>query len=260
MNNLFPIYKLQFLLALKQLKEYKADFYMGLLTYTVTTLSYFVFYIVFQELSAEILNWTYYDFMLFFFIGMLTSLALRFFWVRPLVNIVKHGNLNTVLSKPVKPYFFIIIADLRGSFIPFTFIFLLIVISMSFFESSYSNHFLASLILIIGFIVQILFLNIIFSLAFFTKGLVNYLFKLYYQNLNTLIEAYTPKFFESSKFVHIIYLFPVSFIDYFFIEILKGNTETMFFYLPYFLLFGLICLIILIIQWKVGLKKYEAFG
>jgi hypothetical protein len=101
---------------------------------------------------------------------------------------------------------------------------------MTFLHGSYSNYMLAFLILFLGFFVQVLFLNVIFSLAFFTKGLVTYLFKMYYQNLNTLVESYTPKFFEQSKFVHFVYLFPVSFIDYFYncVHYIKSKHNVMY--------------------------------
>ncbi len=260
MGNLISVYKVQFLMALKQLKEYKIDFYMGLVTNIIVSLSYVLFYLVFDNLSGGILDWEYYDFILFFFMSFFTSLLLRFFWVRSMVILLNNGNLNMVLSKPVNTFFFVIIKDLRGSIIFFTFFLGLITILLSITNTSYSNYILAYSIALIGFLIQAIFLNVIFSMAFLTKGLVKYLFSIYYHNLNTAVETYTPKFFEETNLKYLAYMFPVSFIDYFFIEILKGNTTEVLLYLPYFLLFGIICLMILILQWHYGLKKYEAFG
>ncbi len=259
-TNIFSVYKIQFILALKQLKEYKIDFFMGFLVNVSLTITYLFFYYFFNDLSNGILDWNFYDFILFFFMGFFSSLFLRFFWVRMLVFILKRGKLNTILSKPVNPFFFLVLHEIRGSFIPFTFILFIITLSLIFISQDYSNFLFAFLIVLIGFLIQVLFLNVIFSMAFFTKGLVNYLFEIYYRNLNSTVETYTPKFFENTKIVELVYLFPVAFIDYFFIEILKGRTTEVFVYLPNFLFFGLICFIILLIEWHYGLKKYEAFG
>lgn len=44
------------------------------------------------------------------------------------------------------------------------------------------------------------------------------------------------------------------------IEILKGKFDLIFSYLYWFLLIIIIAFLLLIFQWKIGLKKYEAFG
>lgn len=60
-------------------------------------------------------------------------------------------------------------------------------------------------------------------------------------------------------FAMLTYLLPTSFYGYLTMEVLKGNLIILeYFNLAAYLFLILLC--ILYFQWKIGLKKYEAFG
>jgi hypothetical protein len=169
------------------------------------------------------------------------------------------GKLNTILTRPVSSYYFLSISNLRGSVIPFTIAYSILTILLVILNKEYSHYILAFFSVTIGFLVQVQLLNMIFSMSFFIKE-SGFLFKLYYHNLNLAVETYTPKFFEKTSFSFVMNMFPVAFICYFFVEILNGRTQDFWYYLPFFVLFGISCCIIIKILWYYGLRKYEAFG
>lgn len=245
--------------AWKQNKEYPANIISGTFAEIVATLTYLLFYVILQDLGSEILNWNYYDFVVLYLMASFSSLLLRFFWLRSLRKNLISGDLNILLTKPFNPKSYIFLKSLTGSVIFYTGVYGLATLIFVSINGTYSNHHIALLSFILGFIVQVLFLNVLFSTVFFIKE-NSFLFNIYYRNIHLVVEMYTPKFFEKSFLFNIVYLFPATFINYFFVEALKGRTESFFIFLPYFIAFGTICLVTLKIQWHYGLKKYEAFG
>ena len=65
--------------------------------------------------------------------------------------------MNSILTKPVNPYFFSTASDIRGSIIPFTVLFFITVLIMIILNNTYSNYLLAIAITLIGFIMQVIF-------------------------------------------------------------------------------------------------------
>ena len=244
-------------LALKQNKEYKINLVMGFLANVTVTLAYFLFYFVYTNISNEFLGWKFYDFALMLLILLTASLGLRMFCIFLFQRTLLTGTMNLYLIRPVNP-FFMSLSKFTGSIVFYTTLWFLISIIFVLI-GNYQNYLLALLCFVIGFVGHVLIINNILSLSFFMKE-NDFLLTLYYHEFVNTIESFTPKVFENLFFGNVLYLVPISFVGYFVIEILKGNTTQFYIYLPWFIGVIFVSFIVLIIQWHYGLKRYEAYG
>ena len=138
--------------------------------------------------------------------------------------------------------------------IPLSFIVLLIIILFG--DYNLVNIFLAFSLLIIGTLLEIIYVNFFASTAFFIKEnswLSELSNKIIFTN-----EEFTPKVFE--KLSLFFYLLSTSIYGYFVIEFLNGRFSLFLHFIPYIIVFYSILAISTYFMWKVGLEKYEAFG
>jgi len=246
-------------LGLTEMKEYPSNNIAGLISNFSLMGTYIIFYFVFAEIILfKSLNWEKYDFIVLFMLLLTYALFLRFFSLSDFQNQLLRGELNNYLVRPINPYSIASTKNLRGSIILNFLIFLGLTIFVLIY-GNYSNYIFAFIIGSLGFITHTLIINNIFSLSFFMKK-GDIFYDLYYKQYFTTIESYTPKMFENTLLKHIVYLTPASFIGFFIIEVLKGRFELVLQYLLPFIFLTIVSLLLLIVQWHYGLKKYEAFG
>lgn len=254
-NNFFEIFKERMRQGLKENKEYKANFY-SILFFDIALL--FVFMLFFQIYSSMIgsdLNWTSFDFVVYYLTLFFGSKIKWFFSLQFLREHLIAGDLNMHLTKPLNIFLFEnmrMISGVNIIFIPLA----LILFIISVLYGNYNHLFFAITLLLIGSIFEVIFINFIESTSFFIKDnrfLSDMGYRLIYTN-----EKYTPKAFE--KLTNIFYFLSTSIYGYFVIEILNSRFDQFFYFLPYIILIYFCFSILTYFMWKIGLKKYEAFG
>jgi hypothetical protein len=88
----------------------------------------------------------------------------------------------------------------------------------------------------------------------------SWLFRVGIFEVDKIGRQFTPKLFENYFTLNIFYLLPSGIGGYVLVEILNGNLEIIYenilfiFISIFFLILGIY------VMWKIGLKKYEAFG
>lgn len=252
------IFFIKCIISLKENKEYKTQLWFVILFDTILFFMMMIFYIVYGNLVFEFLEWSSYDFMVFFLIQLLTAKVLWLHFLRYFSTRLVRGDLNQVLVKPVNSYFFTNTLQINGANIVTGIVLFFIIVFFLIF-GHYNNILLASLIWLIGTIFYIVYYNFFASLAFFMKS-SDYILDMANSKLNFVVEEYTPKLFLNSGFRWIAFLLPGSFYGFFTIEALKGRFDLLFKFLPFILLFWTVLTLFLVIAWKIGLKRYEAYG
>ena len=241
--------------AFKQLKEYSVNFWSVFVFDIVLFFVYLLFYSVILGISSEFLPWNFLDFILFYFsISLITKLT-YFFRIKYFSSKLINGDLNVWRTKPINTFIAISMQN-KDSAIYTTFLYIF-PLGYIFYIGDNSNYFLAFLLLFFSLIYYIFFIAFFQSLAFFIKR--NEVFVKTSNQLHYLNEQFTPKVFEKSLLVF-LYFLPSALFGYFFIEFLNERFEEFF---KYNLGIGLSFLFFIFgtyILWKVGLKKYEAFG
>ena len=258
MGNLLAVSKEKIRVALKVLFEYKANLYSVFIFDFFLVFAYGFFYFIFGEFIFEILGWSNYDFILYFIAVFLSSkckwgLSLMFFSSRLL-----NGKLNTLLTKPVNPYFYqTLFYDRGGSniiYVPFLFVVFFIV--SLFLNYNIYLSLISMLVILLGILLEILVINFLESLAFFIKKnefLVNLFLNVLFFN-----ETYTPKLMASMT--NLFYLLPTSIYGFFVIELLNNRYDLFLTLLPWFILSCVVLSVLIKLLWVFGLKRYEAYG
>lgn len=245
-------------LALKENKEYKAQFWSVVLFDLILVCVILIFYTIYGNLINSILNWNLIDFFLLFCFQLLAG---KFFWMHNLrffSQRLLQGELNLYLVRPINSFFISSIKFISGSNI-LTGIVLFVITIGTIFTNSYENILLSILIWFLGSIYYLIFVDFLYSFGFFIKE-SNFLVDLFNYELNFAIESYTPKMFENSLFKYIAFLLPSAIYGFFAVEALKGRFDLLMYFLPYILISFFIMLFGVILMWHYGLKKYEAFG
>ena len=257
--------KCQMILSFKSLREYKANFFLGIFSTIMFTLIGFVFVFAIETAFRDILDWSFKEYFFFIIIHGFTVLWSAMFWFD--LNLDKHilsGSINAYLTKPINPfiqYLFsvshIFLAAGELIYTPMLIYFLIFV---------YIDYTFVILLKLALFV----FLNIIFyisvyrmleSIAFFFKN--SKVFFKFYNSYSNTFDRYPAIIFNQSKFLYFfVFLSVNAYSGTFATEILFNNISSQFYWLLIKILFSLsmICIFILILNWKIGLKKYEGFG
>ncbi|MCH8519161.1 MAG: ABC-2 family transporter protein [Nanoarchaeota archaeon] len=256
----FQIIKENIIIGFKQAFEYKANLYSSLIAaITDTFLSIFIF-LIFIELT-ESFSMSINEIIFFILIK---QTGLDFFWALQkgkykVFNMVTKGDFNLLLTRPVNIFILYTFREFKArwliiSILYFVVLFLFVLVIG---EDIFKFLFVALFsILCYGY----LLISIIYgaeSFGFFkinVKG--NQI-----GGLNLTLAGFPPTIFEQFTYRFFLFLFPL---------ILFGVSTFYYFgriSLDYFLFSILIAIVLSIvfnlatyIMWKIGLKKYEAFG
>lgn len=241
----------------KSLLEYKANLYAVLFFDTIVTIVFGFFFFIFGEFVFEILGWVERDFIFYFILLLVAAKCKWFFSLMNFSQRLLLGELNLVLTKPVNSFFFECMRNMTGATvvtIPLAFICFLG--CCFYFKVSWFLVLSSILVLMLGVIFEIIWVNFFESFAFFVKRnefLVFLYFRLIFFN-----EKYTPKIMESvSKWS---YLLSTSIYGYFVIEILNDRFDVFFNFLPWIFGVGVVVGFLTYFMWVIGLKRYEAYG
>ncbi len=237
-------------------KEYKADFYSMMAFDIFHMVTMMIFFSVIMTLTSDFLNWNLTDFFLFF---MFNLLMWKILWIHNLRGFEKNllkGELNTSILRPLNIYYQESSRHINYQNMISGFIMLLIIIYVTI-VNNYSNPVSGILFFFFGCIYFMVFFNFFKSFCFFMKSndFETIIFK-----TNSVVRQFTPKAFSNLSTSSIFYSMPATVSSYFAIEILKGNYNELFFYMPTITIILIAMLLSIYIMWFIGLKKYEAFG
>lgn len=254
----FEVFITKSLISLKENKEYKTQLWSVILFDIMIFLVMIFFYSVFGELVFEFLNWSTYDFLIFFCLNMLAAKVIWMHFLKVFASRLLNGELNLYLVRPINSYFMANSMTINGANIVTGLAYLLLTILLIYF-GNYSYYLLAFLIFILGCIYYLIFHNFIASLAFFMKS-SEFLVNLVNRRLNFAIEEYTPKLFYKTPFQWIAFSMPSAFYAFFVMEALNGRFDLLIEFSIYLLGVFIVLFIGLIFEWHYGLKRYEAYG
>ena len=241
--------------AFKQIREYPANFFSIFYFDIVLTIVYLLFYSVFQNLASLFLDWTYIDFILFLISISLVTKSMYFFIILGFRDKLLSGELNLWKSKPIHPFIGISSRSKDGA-IYTTFIFVPFLIFFCLY-GDYENIFLGFFLLILSLIYYVVYIDFLESLAFIMKE--NSFMIRIGKDVAYLNERFTPKVFENSLLFILFYL-PTALFGFYFIELVNGRYDYLIQHMFGIILFFLFFLFGTYVLWKIGLKKYEAFG
>lgn len=253
--------KERIIIGIKTSKEYKANFWVGLISHLFFTLSLGIaIYIVINVVGLIDLTLLELIFLMLHAQTMAMFFGL-FRWGNKLQKVLLAGDLNSYLTKPRNTFIKYFFDHIPYFAIPYPAIdfLLLLLFSLYFGILDVSKYLIIVLLSIPGGIFFISIFRLFDSFAFFMKEnkfLVRsyYVIERGYEQFPVIIfkeKLYTLGFFVG----HSLYgIFPVL---YYFDKIsLNTILEVYFYVIPVTLLL----LVGMIVSWKIGLKKYEAFG
>lgn len=253
----------QFSILLKKNTEYKANLYMALINNFGLLTSEIIFLSVLYSNFSEIINWQYHEFVFYIIImNFMTRISGTFWFAMRLRNQLIKGTLNTYLTKPINiftQYIFNTLA-IQASLVSLIYAIALIVYLIYY----YQIIDIARLTLLIPFLTLAGFFTVIIlryfdSIAFFIKQ--NQFITQIYTSMNQLVKNYPIIIFDN--FINKIgYILGMAYFGAYSTQFLFGHMDyTEFFNLNLILIILTIILsTLLYTNWKIGLKKYEAFG
>lgn len=254
--------KVNLFILKKQVFEYKVNFWIDFSS-QILFLSLGIFFLYLWQINfGDVIGWTFLDFILFFTsIDTIWCLAGIFFWKGNLFNAITRGELNNSLIRPLNPFFAENFGKLELTGLTMTLMNIpILVLIFSQMEIEIINYFkfiFSSLALTIFYITFHYFIH---SIEFYFKRSSSLLRKVSFEIHNTL-SSYPFQFFQKFNFKYLLMFIPTLYVGSLLIPIVKG-TEIWNLELQLLILFSLNLLFSVgtWINWKFGLRKYEAFG
>ncbi len=254
-------FKANFQLMLKQLIEYKTNLYSYLFMMLIFTISSFIMVFLLHNSIGDVIGWQYYDYLLLasilYFIYAIGGL---FFWDKNLSHMLLSGKFNFYLNKPGNIFFNYLLSYIsEWAFLSLLVKGILSIGIILFFQIKIHNLNLVilSLITITLFIISLM--SFFESLAFFMKksNEITQPFWAVEWNFYNYPAPFMKKYYSKL----ILFIFP-SFLGGSLIIPLIRNYEVYNIELQFLIIIitTIILSIITIINWKIGLEKYEAFG
>lgn len=255
-RNLYFLYE-RYKQAFKENSEYKINLWSAIGINIVTLIIGFIFFDVYSNvLGNDILDWNIKDFFIYMLITLAGSKSFHIFSLKRFNISLVTGKLNVALIRPINPFIYMSVSELRGPVL-IVFPMLLLSIFLALFFYDYANVFFFFLFFVFGFFYFSMYNNIFQLLAFFMMN------NIYYIDLasqtNGISRQYIPKTFDGFSF-NFFYFLPSSIFGYFNILILKDNILDVLVFIPYLIGSFVLMLLISFLLWKIGMSKYEAFG
>ena len=249
------------LIGLKEIIEYKLNFYSSLstsiFTFLTTIFSLLIFKDNFYFLNLDI------NIILFFVLFSETIICffLMFFKGKniSIFDCLIRGEFNNYLTRPINILLHFIFKGVKIRwFINSVFYFCILLIFLEIQSLSFSKFFLILFLsLIIGYFF-ICFIYFLDSLSFFYNS-TNLLF--FFFEINVNVRKFPPTFFDKFEYKFFLYLLPLSlfvFPTLYYFHLISLNYLLKI--LLIILLVSIILTFLVILLWKKGLEIYGAFG
>lgn len=253
-----------FIISFKAPIEYKANFYMTLINGLAFIPALILFgYVLFSVILNQF-SWTILEYVLFIFlIDIYMDITGYFHAGRSLENLIKSGDLNMYLTKPTNPFISYVFAKSFNTslFIAITTLSYSIILLVLGFTTTILDFLLGVFLFLMLCLIGTLFYQFLISFTWFI-----YESDFFFRDLKWRIEyevlgRYPALFFEKWSFLFLIMIFPAYYISSWLIPILSfSQIKVEYFEILILISMTFISIIGIIINWKYGLKRYEAFG
>lgn len=244
----------KFKIALLENREYKINLVMVLL-FDISILIATLTLLLALEKTANITNWTSSEYIFFLILTLFNGKINFAITFRGFSQTLLSGDFNLFAIRPISPFLFLLTQRFNGANLA-SLIFLVtpLMIVLSLFKE---NIFLGYLILLIGIIQCTLLFWLIEIFAFFVKD-ADFV-AIPTRKLTWFFEEYLPTFFKNTSFFYLLGLVPSVVFGFLATEIFVNNFQYLFL-IKYSLISIPILIVLNIILWKKGIKKYEAYG
>jgi ABC-type uncharacterized transport system permease subunit len=251
--------KANLFIMFQSMKEYKSNLYSVFLIQIVfVSISYFIMFLIASNFG-DVIGWSYLDFIIYTaLIKMITQAVGFFIWGNSISASILSGSLNTHLLRPTDIKFQYYFSNLSSSaFIFFIFSVLEVIILLLFFDSNFQISLFFLLIIFLLFVYQFLFFQVIETLGFYYKQLDQQILKLIYP-INSTLSSYPIDFFNKMRFKEILFIIVYSLLALLLFPSTYHYDKNMVLLITLMLI--VVFFVIFTLNWKNGLKKYEAFG
>jgi len=262
MNKNFLIFLTGIFLRFKQIREYSINLYLGILS-NLTFMTILIFsYSILKVKFSEIFYWSWTEYIFFMFL-LEIFLFLFAVWFTSFRSVLLSGELNTYLTKPVNTILYYVIRHMKiwQFTVGICYLVLFIIYLMFFIPEINISRFLISIIFSIFGGILLLFISSFNEfISFFFKD--NRFVKDPFFTMSMTYSYYPFSFFNGNFIKLLGFLMPLSFYavistDYYF-----GYINFLELLNYFYILLGLIVFFSLssYFLWKIGIKKYEAYG
>lgn len=257
-----------FKISFKQTIEFKSNFYSAFILNCVFFGVIVLFSKVFFDVVGLNLGWSFSDFILFGFLLNLLFDVSGFFWygyMGNLVNQIKTGDINSYLTKPGNQFFLFL---LKPRYNPIVFVVLDLIcylIFLSFLtDFVFVNVFYGVLILIFAIVFNVFLVHFLMSFSWIFVELGGVLMnRIYWDSIQENLRNYPFQiFYQNSSLFLVLSFLPMSLVSLVLVPVFSKGDFSGFDFFNFYYLFGFIffMVLVLIFNWKYGLKIYEAYG
>ncbi len=259
----FAYLKENIIITWKTLIEFKYNLAFSIIEHTIYILTHIFLFFLLINNFGDIIGWNMHDFFIFFIMTEITYIiAGLFIWKDTLNLYIVRGDLNTFLFRPQNPYIAFFYSSLNN------YAFLLLIIDSIYYTTAILllnielyNLLLSSLVFILITILYIVNIEMIRSFDFLAKNIVDTALWSPFIGVNELLKKFPYDFFQTSFFKYVILIIPNVLVASLLLPLLRGHDI----FNPILQIIILLSLIfsytiIIKLNWRYGLKRYEAFG
>lgn len=254
-------FKENYFISLKEFLEFKSNMY-NLILVEIFFAAVFIFFgsILLTNFNT-ILNWDIYDFILLYFIINAIDDISGLFWYNKLISWrIKKGDFNSFLYLPGNPLLnFVFSKSFNLTFLILIYLSIIVFVLIKVSTQIHLIFLALSIILTLIFLRTMTF-HFFSSISWYSLEFGESVSSTYHQIASTFKE-YPFQFFKNVKFKIVSLFFILTFVSSLVIPIIRGypiwNIK-----IQMIILIGLciITTLLTLLNWKYGLKKYEAFG
>ena len=247
-------------IMLLNIKEYKTNSIIQILTQIIYFYTYFLFFDILSSVIPQSIYSKMELLLYLIIIDMCVTFSGIFDWGKSLKNTLVTGHLNLYLTKPKNIFYLYQLSNMNSNALTqhiTAWCIILILHLNTTLLLKVDILFICLILLVLLYYITIrLFCS---SIAFFNYELSEMLYSQFLKSGSSTFKTYPAQFFEHMPFKRILFIFPLYFM---------GMIAFEYFFFNQFEIKLLILLLILIsifslatlLFWKTGLKKYEAFG
>ena len=252
-RNLEFIYT-RFVLALLENREYKANLIMTFLFDISVFFATFTLYMILEQ-TTTISNWTVLHYITFFALALLNGKIVFMFGGRQLEQEILLGNLNSVLTKPISLWAYILTLRFNGAvlfsglFLSFSLVIIVLYVQ--------NINVIILTVMIFGILYSLLIELILALLSFFI--IRTDIVGVPIRRTIWFFEDYLPLFLKGAPFFRFLGIIPSVIYAFLVVELVRNNYT--YLYLIHYSIFSAILLIpTAILLYVKGVQRYEAFG
>lgn len=248
------------LLNLKQILEYKANLFFSLAISLIYMLVHLLFVLLFKDQFTVLFDWDLSKILFFIFISQFAfQFAAAFYFHSNLQQEILSGKLNLYLTRPLNTFvqYFFMSGSLRPLFAALMHFFLLCGLIVVY-HIPLTYFFPAFMFLITSILFTIIFMRCIEAFSFVFKA-DRSIIKQIVADVTITVHTFPATIFEGTLKKLLLFL-PQVYYSAYVTTIFFGDLSNYAMLLETQVILMSILALVTVILWKVGLKRYEAYG